>query len=238
MTRLAHVCVASLLLSACGSDTPDFGPETDATPTQETGIASTEQSLIVFASADTQGPATAGAALGIAGSALLLIASDQSERLGIGRDDSWPPNLRRLNALPGALLEDCAVVTSNTVVWTNCTQNGFTINGMVNWVPGHVTVDLQIDGAIQGFAFHYALSGGIAVTESSIKGDMTLTASASGSGLTYNQTVHSQIDVQIADECITSGSLIVTVTGSGDGARNGAVQILWTGCHAFRVRNA
>ena len=238
MTRLAHVCIASLLLSACGSDTPDFGPETDATPTQETGITSTEQSLIVFASADTQGPATAGAALGLATSSLLLIASDQADRVGIGRDDSWPPNLRRLNALPEALLEDCAVVTSNTVVWTNCTQNGFSINGMVNWVPGHVTVDIQIDGTIQGFAFQYGLSGGIAVTASSIKGDMTLTGSASGSGVSYSQTVRSQIDVQIADECITSGTLTVTVSGSGNGARNGAVQILWTGCHAFRVRNA
>ena len=238
MTRLAHVCIASLLLSACGSDTPDFGPETDATSTQETGITATEQSLFVFASADTQGPATAGAALGLATSSLLLIASDQADRIGIGSDDSWPPNLRRLNAVPGAMLEDCAVVTSNTVVWTNCTQNGFTINGMVNWVPGHVEVDIQIDGTIQGFAFHYGLSGGIRVTATSITGDMTLTGSASGSGVTYNQTVHSQIDVQIADECITSGTLTVTVSGSGNGARNGAVQVLWTGCHAFRVRNA
>jgi len=237
MTRLAHVCIASLVLSGCGGDSPDFGPETDATPTQETGIASTEHSLIVFASADTQGPATAGAALGLATSSLLLIASDQSDHVGINRHDTWPP-LRRLNALPGALLEDCAVVTSNTVVWTNCTQNGFTINGMVNWDPGHVEVDIQIDGTIQGFAFHYGLSGGIRVTATSITGDMTLTASASGSGLTYNQTVRSQIDVQIADECITSGSLTVAVSGSGNGARNGAVQILWTGCHAFRVRNA
>lgn len=238
MTRLAHVCIASLLLSACGSDTPDFGAETDATPTQQTGINSTEQSLIVFASADTQGPATASAALGLATSSLLLIASDQSDRASIGRDDSWPPNLKRLNALPGALLEDCAVVTSNTVVWTNCTQNGFTINGMVSWVPGHVEIDIQIDGTSQGFTFHYGLSGGITVTASSITGDMTLTGSASGSGVSFNQTVHSQIDVQIAAGCITSGTLTVTVSGSGTGARNGAVQIIWTGCHAFRVRNA
>ena len=233
MTRLVHVCIASLLLSACGSDTPDFGPETDATPAQSTGITATEQSLIVFASADTQGPATANAALGLASSSLLLIASDQSERASIARDDAWPP-IRRLNAL----LEDCAVVTSNTVVWTNCTQSGFTINGMVSWNPGHVEVDIQIDGTIQGFTFHYGLSGGMTVTETSVEGDMTLTGSASGSGVSFNQTIRSQIDIQFTDECITNGTLTVTVSGSGTGSKNGAVQVIWTGCHAFRVRNA
>jgi len=238
MTRLVHVCIASLLLSACGGDTPDFGPETDPTSAQQTGITTTEQSLIVFAAADTQGPATASAALGLATSSLLLIQSDQSNRVGIGRDDSWPPNLRRLAAAPGALLEDCAVVTSNTVVWTNCTQSGFTINGQVSWVPGHVEVDIQIDGTIQGFTFHYGLVGGITVTPTSIKGDMTLTGRASGSGASFSQTVRSQIDVEIADRCITSGTLTVTVSGSGNGSQNGAVQILWTGCHAIRVRNA
>jgi hypothetical protein len=238
MTRLVHVCIASLLLSACGSDTPDFGPETDPTSTQETGINATEQSLIVFASADTQGPATASAALGLATSSLLLIASDQSDRASIGRDGAWPPNLRRLAALPGAMLEDCAVVTSNTVVWTNCTQNGFTINGMVSWNPGHVEVDIQIDGTIQGFTFHYELSGGMTVTSSSVEGDMTLTGSASGSGVSFSQTVRSQIDIEFNDKCITGGTLTVTVSGSGTGAKNGAVQVIWTGCHAVRVRNA
>jgi hypothetical protein len=237
MTRLVHVCIASLLLSACGSDTPDFGPETEPTPAQSTGITATEQSLIVFASADTQGPATASAALGLATSSLLLIASDQSGRAGIGQDDEWPP-VKRLAALPGAMLEDCAVVTSNTVVWTNCTQSGFTINGMVSWNPGHVGVEIQIDGTIQGFTFHYGLTGGITVTDTSVQGDMTLTGNASGSGVSFNQTVRSQIDIQFDDECITDGTLTVTVSGSGTGAKNGAVQVIWTGCHAFRVRNA
>ena len=238
MTRLVHVCIASLLLSACGSDTPNFGPETEPTPAQSTGITATEQSLIVIAGADTQGAATAGAALGLATSSLLLIASDQSGRAGIGRDDSWPPNIKRLLAVPGAMLEDCAVVTSNTVVWTNCTQSGFTINGMVSWNPGHVEVDIEIDGTVQGFTFHYGLSGGITVTDTSIQGDMTLTGNASGSGLSFSQTVRSEIDIQFNDECVTGGTLTVTVSGSGNGSKNGAVQIIWTGCHAFRVRNA
>jgi hypothetical protein len=237
MTRLVHVCIASLLLSACGSDEPNFGPETEPTAAQSTGISATEQSLIVLAAADTQGPATASAALGLATSSLLLITSDQSQRASIGRDDAWPPNIKRLAALP-ALLEDCAVVTSNTVVWTNCTQSGFTINGMVSWSPGHVEVDIQIDGTIQGFTFHYGLTGGMTVTETSIQGDMTLTGNASGSGISFNQTVRSQIDIQFNDECVTGGTLTVTVSGSGTGAKNGAVQVIWTGCHAFRVRNA
>ena len=237
MTRLVHVCIASLLLSACGSETPEFGPETEPTPTQSTGITATEQSLITFAAADTQGSATASAALGLASSSLLLIASDQSQRVGIGGDDSWPP-IRRLAALPGALLEDCAVVTSNTVVWTNCTQSGFTINGMVSWNPGHVEIEMQIDGTIQGFTFHYELSGGITVTATSVEGDMTLTGNASGRGISFSQTVKSEIDIQFDDECITGGTLTVTVSGSGSGAKNGAVQVIWTRCHAFRVRNA
>jgi len=76
------------------------------------------------------------------------------------------------------------------------------------------------------------------VSATAIKGDMTFSGSATVNGTKFTESVHTEIDVQIAQGCITSGTLTVTVSGSGTGAVNGAVQVVWTGCHAFKVRNA
>jgi hypothetical protein len=237
MKGLVHTSLVSLLvLAACGSDGPNFGPETTPTPAQQSGITSTEQSLAVLAAADTQGAATAGAAFGLATSSQLLIAP-ASARAASERPFTLPL-AQRIFSVVGAPADDCVVVGPTSAVWSNCTEEGFTIDGKVSWGPGHVEVDVTINGAIQGFTFQYQLEGNITTTASSIKGDITVSGTATANGMTFSENIHSETDVQIAQGCITSGTMTVTVSGSGTGAVNGAVQVIWTGCHAFRVRNA
>ena len=244
MKRLVHVCLASLLVAACGSDGPNFGPETTPTAAQQSGVSSTEASLVVLAAADTQGAATAGAAFGLATSSLLLIAPSSSARAGQDRPFAWPIDpvldrtLGRALGATGQRADDCAVVSPTSVVWSNCTEEGFTIDGTVSWGPGHVEVDVKVNGVIQGFTFEYEISGNMTVSATAIKGDMTFSGNANANGTKFSESVHSEIDVQIAQGCITSGTLTVTVSGSGTGSVHGAVQVLWTGCHAFKVRNA
>lgn len=241
MKGLVYVCLASLFVAACGSDGPSFGPETTPTTAQQSGISSTEQSLVVLAGADTQGAATAGAAFGFATSSLLLIAPASNARAGQDRTFAWPvaPVFDRIVlGATGSRADDCAVVGPTSVVWSNCTEDGFTIDGKVSWGPGHVEVDVKLNGAIQGFTFEYEISGNMTVSPTSIKGDMTFSGTATANGTKLSESVHSEIDIQIAQGCITSGSLTVTVSGSGTGSVNGAVQVVWTGCHAFKVRNA
>ena len=248
MKGLVHVCLASLFVAACGSDGPNFGPETTPTAAQQSGVSSTESSLVVLAAADTQGAATAGASFGLATSSLLLIAPNSNARAGQDRPIAWPIDgvLDHAlgNALRGALgatgprADDCAVVGPTSVVWSNCTEQGFTIDGTVSWGPGHVEVDVKINGAVQGFTFEYSFAGNMTVSTTAIEGDMTFSGSVTANGATYTESVHSEIDIQVAQGCITSGTLTVTVSGSGSGSVNGAVQVVWTGCHAFKVRNA
>jgi hypothetical protein len=231
-----HVCLAILLVAACGSDGPSFGPETTPTAAQQSGVTSTEQSLILLASADTQGAATAGAALGLATSSVLLIAPSSNARTAPERPIAWPVD--RVFSVAGAMADDCAVVGPTSVVWTNCTEEGFTIDGSVTWGPGHVEVDVTIHGAIQGITFEYELAGDLTVSATAIKADLTFSGKVNANGTMYSQTVHSTTDLQFAQGCVTTGTLTVTVSGSGMGAVNGAVQVIWTGCHAFKVRNA
>ncbi|HSS01972.1 MAG TPA: hypothetical protein VLM79_33165 [Kofleriaceae bacterium] len=244
MKRLVHVCLASLLVAACGSDGPNFGPETTPTAAQQSGVTSTESSLVVLAAADTQGAATAGAAFGLATSSLILIAPNSSGRTGQDRPFAWPVDgvldqaLGRALGATGQRADDCAVVGPTSVKWTACSENGFTIDGTVSWGPGHVEVDVKINGSTQGFTFEYEISGNMTVSTTAIHGDMTFSGSATVNGMKFSESVHSEVDVQIADGCITSGTLTVTVSGSGTGSVNGAVQVIWTGCHAFKVRNA
>jgi hypothetical protein len=67
---------------------------------------------------------------------------------------------------------------------------------------------------------------------------MTLAVTVTTGTTTASENVHWNVDVQLAQGCVTSGTLTVTLSGSGNGAQNGAVQVIWTGCHVFRVRNA
>jgi hypothetical protein len=230
-----------LLVAACGSDGPNFGPETTPTPAQQSGVTSTESSLVVLAAADTQGAATAGAAFGLATSSLILIAPNSSGRTGQDRPIAWPmldQALGRALGVAGQRADDCAVVGPTSVVWTACSEEGFTIDGKVSWSPGHVEVDVKINGSTQGITFDYEISADMTVSTTAIQADMTFAGSATVNGMKFSESVHSEIDVQIAQGCITSGTLTVTVSGSGTGSVNGAVQVIWTGCHAFKVRNA
>jgi hypothetical protein len=236
MKGLVHICLASLLVAACGSDGPSFGPETTPTAAQQSGVTSTEQGLIVLAGADTQGAATAGAAFGLATSSLILIAPNSSARVGLDR--ALGHALGHALGVTGQRADDCAVVGPTSVVWSACSEEGFTIDGKVSWGPGHVEVDVKLNGSLQGITFEYEISGNMTVSTTAIEGDMTFSGSATVNGMKFSESVHSEIDVQIAEGCVTSGTLTVTVSGSGTGSVNGAVQVVWTGCHAFKVRNA
>jgi hypothetical protein len=230
-------CIASLLLAACGTNGLDFGPEMAPTPAQQSGITATEQGLIQLAAVDTRGSSVSAAAAGLATSALLLIASDSTGRPALvpsgllvvdGAAASAPSQV-----LPGA----CAVVGDSSIVWHRCLDAGFTIDGTIGWSLGRVTVNVELVGSIQGNGFSYKLSGGMMVSSSSLRGDILVSGTASYRGAQFTQQVGLHVDSAIAQGCLSSGELAVTGSGSGAGAQNGAVLVIWTGCHSFRVRN-
>jgi hypothetical protein len=237
MKKLFHISIASLILTACGSDGPNFGPETEPTPAQQTVINSTAQHLGTLAMADVEGEAAGAAALEFAFDAQALIDTGSS-----ARQVPRLPGAAQLapTAMPVpdlAQLLDCPVVGSNSIVWNHCTDNnGTTIDGMISWSPGHVDVDLHIAASSQGLQATYSLVGSMTVSAAAIQADMTIMLSYSGNGVNFTETVHTQIDVQITNGCVSSGTLTVTASGSGAGSRSGAVQIVWSGCNAFRVR--
>lgn len=238
MKTLVHVSVVGLLLAACGGDGgPNLGPETDPTPTQKAAISSTAQDLALIAMADAQGQAAGAAALGFAfeATALLVPTTTTSGRALPGVEKF----AAAVSAVRQAQLVDCEVISSNSIVWNHCTDasTGFTIDGTMSWGPGHVDVDVHVTGSEQGTQLAVSLKGSVTVSSSSIKGDMTISASETGGGSSASETLRSQIDVTLANGCVSSGTLTVTASGSGPGTINAAVQVIWTGCNVFRVRN-
>jgi hypothetical protein len=232
-------------LTGCGGGGPNFGPETAATPTQETAITATEGSLTTLATVDTDGSAAAGAAFELVGNAGLLIATPAARTLReIAAIRAFPAlDLRTPSVLRQAPPSDCEVITDTSVTWNHCTEEGFTIDGKISWTPGHVDMSVHLTGAEQGVSISYKLDGSMTASASAIQGNMTLAVSATSGTQSASLNVHWDIDVQIAQGCITSGTLTVDLSGSGTGpggggSVNGAVQVIWTGCHAFRVRNA
>jgi hypothetical protein len=228
--------VAYAALAACGgSDKPNLGPETDPTPAQQAAITSAEQSFSQLALANTQGSAAGAAALGLATNSLLLFTPKSGAAVAAPSSVIDPAIVAALGTAPQA---DCAVVTGSTIAWHQCMQAGYTFDGTISWSAGHVDVSLHMTGAAQGGTFDYTVDGSLTVSPTAIQSDMTTTISATVGANHVSETVRSQVDVTIASACITSGTMTVTATGSGTGAVNSAVEVIWTACHVFRVRNA
>lgn len=240
MKNLSRISIVGLFLTACGgSDGPSFGPETDPTPAQQTAIMSTSEQLATLAMADVQGAAAGGAAISFAVSAQTLIELSATARRAPGQPspENSPPLASLGAALPSVQLLECAVVSTNSIVWDHCTeQDGTTIDGMISWSPGHVEIDLHATVTSGGAEATFSLVGSMTVSASAIQSDMTVTLSYSGNGVNFNETIHTEVDVQLSNGCVTSGTVTVTATGSGTGSRSGAVQVVWSGCNAFRVR--
>ena len=240
MKNLFCISVVGLVLSACGGDDgPDLGPVTDATPTQQTAISSTAQDLALIANANTQGEAAAGAAIEFAFTAQGLLAPAAAARAVPGLSAAAGAVARRAAAAGRAQVEadDCEVIGPSSVVWNHCTENGVTVDGMISWSPGHVDVDIHATGSTGSVSLDYSFTGSVTVSSTAIHGDMTIALDATSGGTSYSQKLRTQIDVQVASGCISGGTLTVTASGSGSGTRNGAVQVIWTGCNVFRVRN-
>lgn len=237
MRNLLGTSLVVLALTAC-SDGPSFGPETDPTPTQQGAILAAASDLAALSMADTQGDTAGTAAFAFAFSAQGVLVTDP------GTTSPGASGLEqvvaRVASAPGQALPDgCEVVGTSSVVWNHCTDsNGTTMDGMISWSPGHVEVDLQATGDTGGLQFAYSISGSIATSGSAIQGELTVSINASGSGISFSEMLHSQIDVQLTDGCVSGGTLTVTASGSGTGARNAAVQVIWSACNMFRVRNA
>ena len=236
MKHLFRVGMIGLVLSACGgSDEPNFGPETDPTPTQKTAVMSTAQELTLIANANVQGQAAAGAAIEFALTSDALFGTGAAARSVPGLSEVA---LRLAPVMQRVAPDGCEVITANSVTWNHCQDSGDEIDGMISWSAGRVDIDLHVKANGPTLQFDYAFTGSMTVSPTAIQGDVMVSFNYSSGGTTGSQTLRSQIDVQIASGCITSGTLTVTETGSGAGAQNRAVQIVWTGCNAFRVRSA
>jgi hypothetical protein len=223
-------------LGACGGGGPNFGPETAPSASQQTAITSTETSLTELATVDTDGSAAAAAAFELVGSSALLVANPSARLLP---EISAVPalDLRSLAAHRQAPPDPCEVVTSTSVKWTHCVEDEFTIDGSISWTTDHVDMSVTMTGAAEGFSFNYKLQGSMSASATAIQGNMSVAVSVTSGAMSASEKVDWDIDVQIAQGCITSGTLTVEASGSGAGSTSGAVQVIWTGCHMSRVRN-
>jgi hypothetical protein len=208
-----------------------FSPEMAPTSGQQSGITVTEQGLTQLAAVASRGSSVSVAAAGLATSALHLILPEAARRAALA--PTAVPAPAPAGVLPGA----CAVVGDGSIVWHKCLDAGFTIDGTIGWGPGRVAIHVDLVGTALGQGFDFTLSGGLAVSPSLLLGDINVSGTASYNGGQFTQEVDMHIDADLVDGCISSGELAVSANGSGAGAKDGAVLVIWTGCHSFRVRN-
>ena len=237
MKQLLRISMIGLVLAACGSDGPSFGPPIAATPQQQTAVTTTTQYLNLMAGASGNSEAAAGAAISFAITAPALFGSAgaSAPRPEIANIEAALSGLAELTS--GLDPSGCEVITDHSVTWNHCTDNSIAINGSISWSTGHVDVDLHATATAQGVTLDYAFTGSLTVSATAIDGDMTVSYHVTAGTQSASETVHTQIGVTLFAGCINSGTLTVTATGSGTGTRNVAIQVVWTGCNMFQVRN-
>jgi hypothetical protein len=237
MKQLLRISMIGLVLAACGSDGPSFGPPTAPTPQQQTAVTTTTQYLNLMADASGNSEAAASAAISFAITAPALFgsASASAPRPEIANVEAA---LAGLAAVTSRLdPSGCEVTTDHSVTWNHCTDNDITLDGSISWSPGHVDVDVHATGAAQGVTIDYSFSGTLTVSATAIDGDMTASYHVTAGAQSASETVHTQIGVTLAAGCVNGGTLTVTATGNGTGTRNVAIQVVWSGCNMFQVRN-
>lgn len=237
MKQLLRISMIGLVLAACGSDGPSFGPPVAPTQQQQTAVTTTTQYLNLIAGASGNSEAAAGAAISFAITAPALFGSAgaAAPRPEVANVEAA---LAGLTAVVSHLdPSGCEVVTDHSITWNHCTDNNVTINGSMSWSPGHVDVDLHASGAAQGVTIDYSFTGSLTVSATAIDGDMTASYSVTAGAQSASETVHTQIAVTLASGCVNGGTLTVTATGNGTGTRNVAIQVVWSGCNMFQVRN-
>lgn len=249
MTRLSSVApfvapfiarlVAPLALAtavvACSSDGPNFGPEKDPTPAQQTAFTATAQQLGALASAGTQGQAAGQAAISLAVGAQAMTSTSAALPPGAPTIEEVARHL----VIGASAIGDCGVVSSDRVVWTRCTDgSGYTIDGSISWSANHVAMDVHVDANLGGTQLTYAFTGSVSTSPGAITMDMSVAANITSGTTKLDVNLHANADVHVTDGCVTSGTYTVTASTSGASSRNAAVQIVWTGCNAFRVRTS
>jgi hypothetical protein len=222
MEQLFRIAMIGCVLSACSDEGTNFGPESSPTPAQQSAITMNMDYLSQIASADVPGESAATAALGFAFGAPALLGIESVAR-----------------AVPGlpAAADGCAVLTDHSVTWTHCRDGDTTIDGTMSWGPGHVDMNIGATAIVGASQLRYGFVGSMTASDTAIDADMTVSFSITGGGSTASDMIRTLVDVELAAGCIDSGTLTVIEMGTGTGTRNRAIQVVWSGCNMFRVRN-
>src|SRR5262249_54383313 len=144
--------------------------------------------------------------------------------LGIGANGQTLPavygigtSIEELAAMVLALTPDgCQVVTDHDVTWNHCQDNDATIDGTLSWSSGHIDIDVHATATTASANVDYSFSGSMTVSDAALQADMTIAFTATSGGQTVTNTLHSQLDVQLATGCIYRGTLTVTLASSGN----------------------
>lgn len=230
MNDVIRVGLLGVVLSACsgGGDSMNFGPEIAPTPSQQSAIVSNTRSLSAMAQANLSGQAASSAAIDLAFGGPRLLG------MSVGIGAAPRPGVPAVAAGPSRLGPDgCEVVTGSSITWTQCQDDGATIDGGMSWSPGHVDLDLHATASGAALQLDYAFTGALTISDTAIEGDTDVSFTASDGAGSHHSAIHTQIDVQVAMGCIYDGTLTVIATGEA----SHALQVVWIGCNMFRVRN-
>jgi hypothetical protein len=223
---------AVLLVSACGGD-DDKGYGDPITITSEqkseiSGLVSEAASVASVASTTPCDGEDLAKMTGLYASMTLLLDAKltaQNTRLA-------PQVLEALQRMgtrsAGKLPEGGTCVPgSGNVTFDDYQFEGGTMDGTISFGGGKFTTDLTVTVSQDASSVAMKMKGSLTVSDTAIKGNLSLSASVAASGATVTAEFASNFDLHLTNNCATGGQIEVHASGEATTSGSHATYDLW-----------
>jgi len=228
--RLLTLVLAAALLAGCGGDDKGYGDPISidqATQTQLSGLVSSAASVSKVESTPCQGTDLAQM-VGVYSSLNVLLqvklgAHNGSSATVIGEIVRGALAARAKPLRP----DGTCLPGSGSVTFDNFTFEGGSLSGTISYSAGRFQADLTVTLTGAGSSATMKMKADLSISDTAVKGTMSVTASASVGGSAVQSSFSASYDVRLSDGCATAGTIEVHASGSASSAQAHADYDLW-----------
>lgn len=207
-----------LFLTACGGD-DDKAPPGDPinSPAATSSALSAMEATANLTSLSTDNADDQSALGGVGGlfgsyyTVLNAKYAEQQQKANLVQskltDDA--ANSFNLPDLATADFSDCYTVSGDTITYSDCESEGFTLDGTLTVTETSLSIDITMEGTEEGMTMSMTMQGALSFSDTALTGDLSLDVEGTTNGQNVTFNIDAEYDVVLTDGCATGGTMVV-----------------------------